>query len=96
MGFCRVFADPGDRETTADRIHATLFGSTQRGAATAATPSYNIFTEVLLLVYVALYVWGGEGGNIIVYLLSVLYLSCGILRLLALRIISQKAMRGIS
>lgn len=28
----------GDREMTADRIHATLFGSTQRGAVTAATP----------------------------------------------------------
>jgi len=41
---------------TADRIHATLFGSTQRGVAAAAAPSY--YSEVLLLVRTLHCVWG--------------------------------------
>lgn len=81
---------PATAGMTADQMHATLFGSTQRGAATAATPSY-IHGGVAACLRCTVC---GEGGNIIVYLLSVLYLSCGIfLRFLALRIISQKAMR---
>lgn len=85
---------PGDREMTADRIHATLFGSTQRGAATGRfAPSYVHGGVAACLRTLHSVLGGWEYNSVPTF--CIVFLLCGIFPrlLLALRIISQKAMR---